>query len=209
VLARPRWVCLLVLMLVPLLGGCSTVTATFRTGRRLTCAAVLAALSLTGCAAGYQAETSRERTTLTAVSGAKGDLTLRNVFFVGPAAAGASLPLYFAAFNGGTTDDKLVSISSSLATGGSVPTDTALVGGGSLVFNAGASTVPQLTGLKDRSLVGQTITVTLVFQQAGELTLAVPVETSDQPGPSPEASASGTVVPSASDSASPAATASP
>jgi copper(I)-binding protein len=189
-------------MIVPPQGGCSTVTATFRTGRRLTCVAVLAALSLTGCAAGYQAETSRERTTLTSTSGAKGDLTLRNVFFVGPAAAGDSLPLYFAAFNGGASDDKLLSLSSSVSAGASVPTDTALVAGGKLQFNAGASTVPLLTGLKDKVLVGQTITVTLVFQQAGELTLAVPVEASDEPGPSPVASVSDTAVPTQAPSAS-------
>ena len=59
-------------------------TATSRPGRRIACVALLAAIPLTACAAGYQAETSRERTTLTSVAAAKGDLTLRNIFFVGP-----------------------------------------------------------------------------------------------------------------------------
>jgi len=61
-----------------------------------------------GLAAAGGVTRGRERTTLTSVSGTKGDLTLRNVFFVGPAASGGSLPLYFAAFNGGNAADKLL-----------------------------------------------------------------------------------------------------
>ena len=82
-------------------------TATSRPGRRIACVALLAAIPLTACAAGYQAETSRERTTLTSVSAAKGNLTLRNIFFVGPASSGDNMPLYLAIFNGGTSSDKL------------------------------------------------------------------------------------------------------
>ncbi|MCW2548150.1 MAG: hypothetical protein JWN96_2610 [Mycobacterium sp.] len=178
-------------------------TATFRTGRRLACVAVLVALPLTACAAGYQAETSRERTTLTSVSGVKGNLTLRNVFFVGPADAGGSLPLYFATFNGGTTDDRLLSISSPSASGATVPTSTTIAGGGSLFYNAGDAFVPELTGLKNKVLVGQSVTVTLSFAQAGDLTLQVPIESSTLPGPSPAPSES------ASATASPSATAAP
>jgi copper(I)-binding protein len=181
------------------------VTATFRTGRRLACVAVLVALPLTACAAGYQAETSRERTTLTSVQGVKGNLSIRNVFFVGPADAGGSLPLYLAAFNGGNSDDQLVSVSSTSAAGGTVPSDTKIPGGGSLLYNAGFAAVPQLTGLKNKALVGQTVTVTLTFAQAGELTLQVPVESSDLPGPSAVPSDSA----SASPSASPSTTSSP
>jgi copper(I)-binding protein len=166
------------------------VTATFRTGRRLACVAVLAALPLTACAAGYQAETSRERTTLTSVSAIKGDLTLRNIFFVGPADAGGALPLYFATFNGGDSTDELVNVSSSVATGSSAPEKTKIAGGASLFYNAGTSSVPQLTGLKNKVLVGQTVTVVLTFAQAGDVTVQVPVESSTLPKPSPVASSS-------------------
>jgi len=176
------------------------VTATFRTGRRLACVAVLVALPLTACAAGYQAETSRERTTLTSVQGVKGNLSIRNVFVAGPADAGGSLPLYLAAFNGGNTDDQLLSISSPSASGGSVPSSNKIPGGSSLFYNAGFAAVPQLTGLKNKALVGQTVTVTLTFAQAGELTLQVPIESSDLPGPSaaPSDNANATATPSAS-----------
>ena len=181
-------------------------TATFRTGRRLACVAVLAALPLSACAAGYQAETSRERTTLTSVSAVKGNLTIRNMFFVGPAAAGDSLPLYFATFNGGNSADKLVNVTSSAASGSSAPEKTDVTGGGSLFYNAGDGSVPQLTGLKAKVLVGQTITVTLSFAQAGDVTVKVPVESSTLAPPSPLPSAS--AQPSASLTVSPSAGAS-
>ncbi len=190
-------------------------TATSRPGRRIACVALLAAIPLSACAAGYQAETSRERTTLTSVSGAKGNLTLRNIFFVGPASSGDNLPLYLAVFNGGTSTDKLLSISSSTFSSGFVPSDSSITGNGQLFYNEGDGNVPQLIGAKSQVRVGQTVTVTLNFQQAGELTLAVPIEKATDglagpsPTPTPSASASASPSASAGTSASPSASATP
>jgi copper(I)-binding protein len=166
--------------------------------------ALLAAIPLTACAAGYQAETSRERTTLTSVSAAKGNLTLRNIFFVGPAASGENMPLYLAIFNGGTSSDTLMSISSASFSGGFVPSNKTIQAGGQKYYNQGDGDVPQLIGAKNQVRVGQTVNVTLNFQQAGELTIAVPIEaaTNGLPGPSP------TPTPSPTESASPSASAS-
>jgi copper(I)-binding protein len=177
------------------------VTATSRPGRRIACVALLAAIPLTACAAGYQAETSRERTTLTSVSAAKGNLTLRNIFFVGPASSGENMPLYLAIFNGGTSSDTLMSISSSSFSSGFVPSNKTIQASGQKYYNEGDGDVPQLIGAKSQVRVGQTVNVTLNFQQAGELTIAVPVEaaTNGLPGPSP------TPTPSPTDSASPSA----
>lgn len=152
------------------------VTGTVRPGRRLACVAVLAALPLSACAAGYQAETSRERTTLTSVGAAKGALTLRNMYFLGPGTTGHALSLHLAIFNGSGTPEKLTGLSSSVASGGSVPSDATITAGQPLYYNLGATTLPVLTGLKQNVLVGQTVTVTLTFAQAGELTVAVPVQ---------------------------------
>jgi copper(I)-binding protein len=180
------------------------VTAISRPGWRIACAALLAAIPLTACAAGYQAETSRERTTLTSVSAAQGNLTLRNIFFVGPASSGDSMPLYMAIFNGGTSSDTLMSISSSSFSGGFVPTNASIQANGQRYYNEGDGDVPQLIGAKNRVRVGQTVTVTLNFQQAGELTIAVPIEaaTDGLPGPSPTPTPSPSESPSASPSAS-------
>lgn len=192
-------------------------TATSRPGRRIACVALLAAIPLTACAAGYQAETSRERTTLTSVSAAKGDLTLRNIFFVGPTSSGEDMPLYLAVFNGGTSTDKLLSISSPNFSSGFVPSNNSVPGNGQLFYNEGDGNVPQLIGAKNLVRVGQTVNVTLNFQQAGELTIAVPIQnaTSGLAGPSPtptpseSASPSSSISPSSSASASPSSGASP
>jgi copper(I)-binding protein len=186
------------------------VTATSRPGRRIACVALLAAIPLTACAAGYQAETSRERTTLTSVAGAKGDLTLRNMFFVGPASAGDDLPLYMAVFNGGTTNDKLLSVSSPVSGGSFIPSNSTIPAGGQTFYNEGDGSVPELTGMKGLVRVGQTVSVTLTFQQAGELTIAVPIQpaTSGLAAPSPIPTPSPTASPSASPAASPSAGAS-
>jgi copper(I)-binding protein len=165
------------------------VTGTFRPGRRLACLVLLAALPLTACAAGYQAETSRERTTLTSVGGAVGDLTLRNIFFYGPADSGQALPLYLSIFNAAVVNDKLVGVSSVSAAASSVPGNNTVPGGGSLAYNKGTLSVPRLLRMKRNVLVGQTVTVTLTFARAGSLTLQVPVE-----GPTP------TIAPSSSSS---------
>jgi copper(I)-binding protein len=188
-----------------------SVTATSRPGRRIACVALLAAIPLTACAAGYQAETSRERTTLTSVSAAKGNLTLRNIFFVGPASSGENMPLYLAIFNGGTSTDTLMSISSSSFSSGFVPSNKTIQASGQKYYNEGDGDVPQLIGAKSQVRVGQTVNVTLNFQQAGELTIAVPVEAatnglpgpSPTPTPSPTESASPSASPSAETSASP------
>lgn len=185
-------------------------TGTFRPGLRLSCLALLVALPLSACAAGYQAETSRVRTTLTSVSGAKGDLTLRNMFVVGPARAGGAVGFYAAIFNGGPATDHLVSISSSDTVRGILPANTAIPGGGSLFYNLGDRDVPVLTGLKNDLLVGQEVNVTMTFALAGELTVTVPVENSDgMPAPAllatptPNPTPSRSVNPSPSGSASP------
>jgi copper(I)-binding protein len=175
---------------------------------------------LTACAAGYQAETSRERTTLTSVAAAQGDLSLRNILFVGPGSSGGNLPLYMAVFDGGTGSDTLLRVSSSAASGGYVPSTNTVHGGASLFYNGGDADVPQLTGLKHDVLVGQTVTVTLTFQTAGEVKVTVPVLPSNlgtggsplpPPSPIPSASASGSssASPSASAPASGSASAAP
>jgi copper(I)-binding protein len=181
-----------------------------RSGRRLACVALVAALPLTACAAGYQAETSRVRTTLTSVAGAVGQLTLRNVFLVGPGQTGGNIPLYMAIFNGGVTDDKLVSVSAAGATGNHVPVDSTITTGTPRFWNDGDGDVPQLTGLTKNVLVGQTMDLKLVFENAGELDITVPVVTSQpdaqgspQPGPSPLPSATPSATVTPSDTVSP------
>ena len=81
---------------------------------------------LAGCAAGIQAETSRERPTIDGVGGAIGTLTIRNAYVGGPAENGGSAPVLLSVFNDGTEPDRLVSVSSPGGRRRHRPADTTL-----------------------------------------------------------------------------------
>ncbi len=171
----------------------------------------LAAVALSGCAAGTDALTSHARTTTNTVSGAVGTITLRNIYVVGPATKGGSAQIISAFFNGGAADDSIIGVSSPLAAGGQVPTRSALTAGGGTIYIANGS-APSLTGLKQNLLLGATVPVTFTFAKAGSVTVLAPVDTpaAGAAGPSsasgsPTASAtpSGSASPSASPSVTP------
>ncbi|HMA46782.1 MAG TPA: hypothetical protein VKP11_06240, partial [Frankiaceae bacterium] len=70
----------------------------------------LLAAAVASCAAGTDAQTQEQRTTVSSVGGAKGTITVRNVYVVGPAAQGGSTPVAAALFNGGNDDDTLAAV---------------------------------------------------------------------------------------------------
>jgi len=157
----------------------------------LTALTGLTAVGASGCAAGIQAETSRERPTINSVGGAVGAITLRNVYVGGPGRQGGSIPVLFAAFNGGNDPDQLTGVSSPVAAQAAAPSQLTVAPGEATYYNPGSST-PRLTGLRNPLRVGQQVAVTLTFQRAGSVTLEVPVEAV------PEADLSASPSPSAS-----------
>lgn len=136
---------------------------------------LVAAMALSGCAAGTDAVTSNARTSTNAVSGAVGTISIRNVYVVGPATSGGSAQVISAFFNGGVENDTLTSVSSPVAGTGEPPTQDVLTAGGANIYLAGGG-APTLTGLKQNLLVGQAVPVTFTFAKAGSVTLDVPVE---------------------------------
>jgi copper(I)-binding protein len=184
-------------------------------------AAVVTLVPLSGCAAGIQAETSRERPTIDGIGSAIGTLTVRNTYVGGPVEAGGTAPVLASVFNNGNEPDRLVSISSPEAGGGAVPADTALPPGGQQLFYA-PDRVLRLTGITEPMRPGNIVPITLQFERAGTLQMSVPVSPvapevlaatagSGSASPSASASPSGSAAPSASPgapSASPSASAS-
>ncbi|MGF7236870.1 MAG: hypothetical protein ACQSGP_18190 [Frankia sp.] len=161
----------------------------------------LAAVALSGCAAGTDALTSQARTTTDSVSGALGTISLRNIYIAGPATKGGSVQIVSAFFNGGAEDDSIIGISSPVATSGVVPAKNVIAAGGGTIYIANGS-APSLTGLKQDLLLGATVPVTFTFAKAGSVTISAPVET---PGPGASAPATESGTPSASASATPSA----
>jgi copper(I)-binding protein len=179
-------------------------------------AATVAFLPLAGCAAGIQAETSRERPTIDGVGSALGTLTLRNAYVGGPAQPNSSAPVLLSLFNNGTEPDRLVTISSPQARGSSVPPDITLPPGGQQLLYT-ANRAPRLTGLTVPITPAQIVTVVFTFERAGELRLDLPVAEVPQdvltgggaPAPLPSGSATPTVSGSPGAPASPGAASSP
>jgi copper(I)-binding protein len=152
----------------------------------------LAAVTLSGCAAGTDALTSHARTTTDSVSAALGTISLRNIYLAGPADQGGSAQIVSAFFNGGVEPDSITGISSPLAAGGVTPPKSVIQPGGGTIYIANGA-APALTGLKQNLMLGQTVPVTFTFAKAGSITVLVPVET-----PAPGASAPAASSPAAS-----------
>lgn len=137
--------------------------------------ALLTAAGAGGCATGIQAETSRERPSTNGVGAAVGPITLRNIYVGGPGQPGGSIPVLFAAFNGGNEPDQLTGVSSPVAAQAVAPAQLTVMPREPTFYNPGTST-PRLSGLRRPVLVGQQVPLTLTFQRAGSVTIEVPVD---------------------------------
>mgnify|MGYP001242960053 CR=1 FL=1 len=160
-----------------------------------------AVVALGGCSAGQVTETD---TQVAAVNGGAGDvqeIAVRNATFSFPASgtlypAGSSAPLQAVLTNEGA-DDKLVEVTSPYTTAPAtvsgttaLPSRTALHATGTnaeLKAQAeatGARTVQiTLNGFKQDITPGVTIPVTFVFQNAGPVTVQVPIGEDEKPRP--------------------------
>ena len=152
-----------------------------RLNRRLLLGAIAVLVpALAGCEAGLNAPTLEFHPASAGVSTTHNGIALNNVFVLGPP-LGSALPpggqagvfLSIQAQNG----DRLVSVSAP-GTASSVK-----LAGGPVDLPAQTQVdlsgpVPKvvLTGLANPLLGGQTVQLTLIFQQAGAVTLTVPVE---------------------------------
>jgi copper(I)-binding protein len=180
---------------------------------------------LAGCEAGDNAPTLKFHPAANGAYATAGTISVVNAFILGgtdnaPLPAGSSASMFLAIYNGASSPDKLVSVSAP-GTATSVQ-----VAGGSIAVPAQAAAyltgpVPKvvLRGLTSALPSGQTVTVILTFQNAGAVTLTVPVEPrtfyySSYSPPAPSASpakgakASGTASPAPGASAQPSASAS-
>ena len=181
---------------------------------------------LAGCEAGDNAPTLEFHPAANGAYATAGTISVVNAFILGgtdnaPLPADSSASMFLAIYNGASSPDKLVSVSAP-GTATSVQ-----VAGGSIAVPAQAAAyltgpVPKvvLRGLTSALPSGQTVTVILTFQNAGAVTLTVPVEPrtfyySSYSPPAPSASpakgakaSSGTASPAPGASAQPSASAS-
>lgn len=137
---------------------------------------------LAGCEAGLNAPTLQFHPASSGAHAVVNDITISNVFVLGPDAgstlpAGSSASLFLGLFNAGTSDDTLLSVSAPTAA------NSVMIDGGSVSLPANGPaylTGPEpkvvLSGLTNPLSGGQDIPVILDFAHAGAVTLDVPVE---------------------------------
>ena len=172
-------------------------------------AAVLAmTLTVGGCGAGPNAQTGQEAPAVNGAAATTGPIAVRDAMIVLPArpagpdayAPGGTAPLQMWIVNQGQQPDRLLSASSSAATSVSTGGDLIVAPGGAVAVTAASSTASAapaasptgstgeqvrhasmtLVGLREAVQPGQNYPVTLVFENAGPVTLAVPVGSTTQ-----------------------------
>lgn len=159
--------------------------------------AAVAALLLSGCGAGQLTGTSTQGSSAGGANAAVGELVVRDAeiqFGTGPLTAvahpaGSTAPLQMRIVNEGATADRLVFASSPFASAVQISGVTDIPAGQALVVNGttaetepGARTAQiTMTGLVNDIRAGLTYPVVLTFQNAGSVTLDVPVDNPTTP----------------------------
>jgi copper(I)-binding protein len=164
----------------------------------LALAAALVTFLSVGCGAGQEAQTAGQITGTGGAYGQTGEISVLDAQFVfdGPIAGdevyrpGADAPLQLTIVNAGAADDRLVEVSSPVAASVRITGDPRIPGGQALTagyVEPVASVEARdarpieitLVGLIEPVRAGLTYPVTFTFEDAGSLTLALPVENPD------------------------------
>jgi hypothetical protein len=193
--------------------------------RRLFAAAIAALIpALAGCEAGANAPTQEWHAPTNGAATVVHGIDIRNVFVLGASpssslAAGQSAGLFLALYNNGSPD-RLLSISApGTATSVRLPGGTVSLASGKEILLSGPQPKVILTGLTRGLPGGSFISVVMNFQNAGRVTLSVPVlpraqyysTFSPAPSPTPKATPTGkaTARPGATSTPGPSATPTP
>ncbi len=150
--------------------------------RGLAVAAVTALVpAIAGCEAGANSPTQQWHQPTPGASATLNQISISNMFVLGPGTAstlpaGASASLFLALANNGTGTDRLVSISApGAASSVTMPRGGVALAGQGVALLQGPAPVVVLRHLTRPLRGGQNVAVTLYFQNAGKITLRVPV----------------------------------
>jgi len=170
-----------------------------RTAIRLAASAAAAALvpALAGCAAGVNAQTNQPFTPTDGASTVFHNIAIRDVFVLGPGVNGTLRPgqaagMFLALVNNGAPD-RLTAVSApGTATSVTIHGGTVELGQAQPALLTGPAPELVLNGLTRALIGGQSIPMTLTFQNAGTVAMIIPVVprsnyyvTFSPPAPSP------------------------
>ncbi len=171
------------------------------TRSRTAMAALLVAVAplVSACGAGQNAPTRLEYSVADGVETHAGNVVLRNVFLTADVAVGDSsktLALQGVVDNNTDANDALIGVSAGTVSFASATASAPVVPGTPLALGTGGLGLT-VAALPTAVVPGQLVSVTFAFQQAGQVTVAVPVYTLSSRNPAAQASSTPVVFPSA------------
>ncbi|MBA3292569.1 MAG: copper chaperone PCu(A)C [Geodermatophilaceae bacterium] len=150
--------------------------------------AMAAVAAVTGCSAGQVTQTSTQVATVNGSSANVGQLALRDIRILYPSggtyAEGSTAQLVLAVANQGLAEDTLIEVTGEFFDDAAVPTDDAgdeasveveVPAQGILQFGTTEFPSIELSDLSEEISVSEIVSLTFVFEQAGEVTVEVPV----------------------------------
>lgn len=165
----------------------------FRPSRALAGAVALTGLlTLAGCGTGQLSQTAGQISAVNGVSAEQGQVAIRDARIAYPPrsqggtlyAPGGTAPVEVTLLNTGSVPDRLLRVSSPVASAGTVTGDASLPQGVTLVSQQAAEGSPPegtrpiriaLAGLTAPIRTGLAVPVTFTFERAGSVTLQVPI----------------------------------
>ncbi len=151
-----------------------------RTVASAVAAGVLAITAVSGCGAGFSAETNHVTGSVNGQDAVAANIVVRNAWLRGPANTGEQTELYMFLLNRGGDVDKLTAVQADVATSVSLPANVTLNAGEPVSFLPSSPDKVVLRGLKQPLVLGAFERVTLRFERAGDLEIDVPVQTLQQ-----------------------------
>lgn len=152
-------------------------------------AGVLAVTAVSGCGAGFSAETNHVTGSVNGQDAALANILVRNAWLRGPLKGGEQTELYMVVLNRGGGDDRLSAVVADFAASVVLPGNVILKAGEPVRFLPATPDKLILRGLKTSLLTGTYEHLTLVFERAGDLGIDVPVQTLQQAQNQPAAAA--------------------
>ena len=143
-------------------------------------AGVLAVTAVSGCGAGFSAETNHVTGSVNGQDAVAANIVVRNAWLRAPANTGEQTELYMFLLNRGGDVDRLSAVRADFAASVALPGDVILTAGEPVRFLPASPDKLTLRGLKAPLGPGTFEHVTLVFDRAGELGIDVPVQTLQQ-----------------------------
>ena len=160
--------------------------------------ALAALAALAGCSSGQVTQTARQASTVNGASAEVGDLALRNIQIIFPTTGayneGDTARLAMTVVNRTIAQDRLLEVTGDFFERASVPSDdtesedtesddteaeasveTAIPAEAGVLFGTSDSPPIELEDLTERLIPAQTVSITFVFETAGEVTVEVPV----------------------------------